>query len=133
MIDKAGHIVTNYHVVQGAQHVHVSFSNHEQLVARVVGRDRSTDVARPAGEGPVACAHAARARQLEPRAGRRRRRRDRRIRSARIARSRPGIVSAVQRSIFAPNGAPIDNVIQTDAALDRGNSGGPLLDARRAA
>ncbi len=41
-----------------------------------------------------------------------------------------GIVSALQRSITAPNGAPIDHVIQTDAALNHGNSGGPLLDAR---
>src|SRR5205823_6803013 len=41
-----------------------------------------------------------------------------------------GIVSALQRRIFAPNGAPIDHVIQTDAALNHGNSGGPLLNAR---
>jgi S1-C subfamily serine protease len=41
-----------------------------------------------------------------------------------------GIVSALDRSIAAPNGASIDHVIQTDAALNRGNSGGPLLNAR---
>src|SRR5213079_193491 len=41
-----------------------------------------------------------------------------------------GIVSALQRRIFAPNGAAIDHVIQTDAALNHGNSGGPLLNAR---
>jgi putative serine protease PepD len=41
-----------------------------------------------------------------------------------------GIVSALQRSIVAPNGAPIEHVIQTDAALNHGNSGGPLLNAR---
>src|SRR5205085_12003166 len=38
-----------------------------------------------------------------------------------------GIVSALQRSITAPNGDPLENVIQTDAAINPGNSGGPLL------
>ena len=41
-----------------------------------------------------------------------------------------GIVSALERQIVAPNGAPIDHVIQTDAALNHGNSGGPLLNSR---
>jgi S1-C subfamily serine protease len=41
-----------------------------------------------------------------------------------------GIVSALQRQIIAPNGYPIDKVIQTDAAINKGNSGGPLLNAR---
>ena len=41
-----------------------------------------------------------------------------------------GIVSALQRVIQAPNSYSIDHVIQTDAALNKGNSGGPLLDAR---
>ena len=45
MIDKAGHVVTNYHVVAGARAVEVSFSNNESLKARIVGTDPSTDVA----------------------------------------------------------------------------------------
>ena len=128
VIDKAGHVVTNYHVVQGAQQVHVSFSNNEQLAARVVGRDPSTDVA--------VLEVKAQSRALTPlelgdsngvRVG-----------DAVVAIGNPlgedrsvtsGIVSARQRRIVAPNGAPIDNVIQTDAALNHGNSGGPLLDA----
>ena len=129
VIDKAGHIVTNYHVVEGAQQVHVSFSNNEQLEARVIGRDPATDVA--------VLQVKAQSRALTPlelgdsnlvRVG-----------DAVVAIGNPlgedrsvtsGIVSARQRRIVAPNGAPIDNVIQTDAALNHGNSGGPLLDAR---
>ena len=45
VIDKAGHIVTNYHVVQGAKSVQVSFSNGENVKASVVGTDPSTDIA----------------------------------------------------------------------------------------
>src|SRR2546429_540714 len=45
VIDKAGHVVTNYHVVQGVQRVEVSFSSNERLPARIVGRDPSTDIA----------------------------------------------------------------------------------------
>ncbi len=129
VIDKAGHIVTNYHVVQGATRVEVSFSNDERLPARVIGRDPSTDTAVLEVE--------TRARALTPlllgdsdqvRVG-----------DAVVALGNPlgedrsitsGIVSALQRSTVAPNGAAIDHVIQTDAALNHGNSGGPLLNAR---
>ena len=129
VIDKSGHIVTNYHVVQGAQRVQVSFSDNERLNARVVGRDPATDVA--------VLQVKARSRALTPlllgnsdavRVG-----------DAVLAIGNPlgedrsvtsGIVSALQRRIYSPNGAPIDNVIQTDAALNHGNSGGPLLNAR---
>ncbi|MDP9261671.1 MAG: trypsin-like peptidase domain-containing protein [Actinomycetota bacterium] len=129
VIDKAGHIVTNYHVVRGAQRVQVSFSNNERLAAQVVGRDPATDVA--------VLQVKAQSRALTPldlgnsdavRVG-----------DAVVAIGNPlgedrsitsGIVSALQRRIFAPNGAPIDNVIQTDAALNHGNSGGPLLNTR---
>src|SRR5438034_10292040 len=45
VIDKAGHIVTNYHVIEGARSVSVSFSNNESMKARIVGSDPSTDVA----------------------------------------------------------------------------------------
>jgi len=128
VIDKAGHIVTNFHVVQGAERVQVSFSNHERLAARIVGRDPSTDVAVLQVD--------AQSRALTPlQLGNS----DRvRVGDSVVAIGNPlgedrsitsGIVSALQRRIYAPNGAPIDNVIQTDAALNHGNSGGPLLDA----
>src|SRR5919204_194733 len=45
VIDKAGHIVTNYHVIAGAKSVEVSFSNHDSMKARIVGVDPSTDLA----------------------------------------------------------------------------------------
>ncbi|HVD48741.1 MAG TPA: trypsin-like peptidase domain-containing protein, partial [Gaiellaceae bacterium] len=45
VIDKAGHIVTNYHVVQGARSVDVSFSNNESMKAKIIGTDPSTDIA----------------------------------------------------------------------------------------
>ena len=129
VIDKAGHILTNYHVVTNASRVEVSFSNDERLPARVIGRDPSTDTAvlqvraLPRALTPlelgdsdlvnVGDAVVAIGNPLGE---------DRSITS--------GIVSALQRSIVAPNGAAIDHVIQTDAALNHGNSGGPLLNAR---
>ena len=129
VIDKAGHIVTNYHVVEGARRVDVSFSNNESKKASVVGVDPSTDIAVLQVD--------AHGRALTPltlgnsdlvRVG-----------DAVVAIGNPlgydrtvtaGIVSALQRVIQSPNSYSIDHVIQTDAALNRGNSGGPLLNAR---
>jgi S1-C subfamily serine protease len=127
VIDKAGHIVTNYHVVQGAQRLQVSFSGQDQIAATVVGSDPSTDTA--------VLKIDQHARALQPlelgdssavRVG-----------DSVFAIGNPfgltrtltsGIVSAVQRQISAPNTLAIDNAIQTDAAINHGNSGGPLLD-----
>jgi len=128
VIDKSGHIVTNYHVVQGARKVEVSFSNHESLPARIVGADPSTDIAilqvstSARALTPLALGNSD-AVQVGDQV---------------LAIGNPfgldrtataGIVSALQRPIQAPNGDEIDHVIQTDAALNHGNSGGPLLDA----
>ena len=129
VIDKAGHIITNYHVIEGARSVEVSFSNNESMKARIVGADPSTDVA--------VLQVKARSRALTPLAlgnsdlvhvG-----------DAVVAIGNPfglertvtaGIVSALQRVIPAPNSYSIDHVIQTDAPINKGNSGGPLLDAQ---
>jgi S1-C subfamily serine protease len=128
VIDKAGHIVTNFHVVRGATKVYVSFSGQDQLAGTVVGVDPSTDIAVLTIQ-----AHASALTPLElgnsdaVRVG-----------DTVYAIGNPfgytrtltsGIVSAVQRRITAPNTLPIDNAIQTDAAINHGNSGGPLLDA----
>ena len=129
VIDKAGHVVTNYHVIEGASKVEVSFSGNDEMPATVIGRDPSTDIA-------VLRIKRAQGRALTPlelgnsdvvRVG-----------DAVVAIGNPfglertvtaGIVSALQREITAPNGFAIDRVIQTDAAINHGNSGGPLLNA----
>jgi S1-C subfamily serine protease len=129
VMDKAGHIVTNYHVVANARSVEVSFSNSDNLKARVVGSDPSTDIAVLQVD--------ARSRALTPlpfgnsdnvHVG-----------DSVVAIGNPlgydrsvtaGIVSAVQRAISAPNQFPIDHVIQTDAPINHGNSGGPLINSR---
>jgi S1-C subfamily serine protease len=126
VIDKAGHIVTNYHVVEGAKAVQVSFSNGDNVKARLVGTDPSTDVA--------VLQVQAHSRALTPliwgdsdaaQVG-----------DSVVAIGNPfgysrsasaGIVSAINRPLTAPNDFPIEHAIQTDAALNHGNSGGPLL------
>jgi len=128
VIDKAGHIVTNYHVVQGARQVEVSFSNNESVKAQVVGTDPSSDLA--------VLQVKVNSRALTPlslgdsdgvRVG-----------DSVVAIGNPfgldrtvtaGIVSALQRQITSPNEYAIDHVIQTDAPINHGNSGGPLLNA----
>jgi S1-C subfamily serine protease len=126
--DKAGHIVTNFHVVQGAKSIQVSFSNHDSMNAHVVGVDPSTDVAVLKVD--------AKARALTPLTlGNSD---DVSVGDSVVAIGNPfgldrsvtaGIVSALQREVQAPNAYPIDHVIQTDAAINHGNSGGPLLNA----
>ncbi len=129
VIDKAGHIVTNYHVIEGAEQIEVSFSNQDTLRATLVGSDPSTDIAvlrvdaSSRGLTPLALGDSGVVRVGDPVVA---------IGNpfglARTATA--GIVSAVQeRTITAPNGYPIDHVIQTDAPINSGNSGGPLLNA----
>ena len=129
VIDKTGHIVTNYHVVQGAGKINVSFSNGASTKATVVGVDPSSDLA-------VLKVDAS-SRALTPlQLGNSD---DMRVGDPVVAIGNPfgldrtvtaGIVSAIQRAITAPNGYTIDHVIQTDAAINHGNSGGPLLNRR---
>ena len=129
VIDKAGYIVTNYHVVQGAQNVEVGFSNRQSFKARVVGTDASTDIAllkvnansRALTPLPFGDSDAVRVGDQVVAIGN----------PFGLERSvTAGIVSALQRQIVSPNFLTIDHVIQTDAAINRGNSGGPLIDAR---
>src|SRR5918992_5606994 len=130
VLDKAGHIVTNFHVIDGAEEIEVSFSNQDTLKARLVGTDPSTDLAvlrvesSSRGLTPLELGNSDLVR----------------VGDEVVAIGNPfgldrtataGIVSAVQeRTITAPNGYPIDHVIQTDAPINTGNSGGPLLNDR---
>jgi S1-C subfamily serine protease len=129
VIDKTGHIVTNYHVVEGASDVTVSFSNRDTVKAEVVGSDPSTDLAvlrvgtAASALTPLPLGNSDSVQVGDPV----------------VAIGNPfgldrtvtsGIVSAVQRLITAPNRFTIDHVIQTDAAINHGNSGGPLINAR---
>jgi putative serine protease PepD len=131
LLDRDGHIVTNEHVVEGAQAIRVRLGDHGSPVdAQLVGADPSTDVAllkidsgAVGSAKPLALGDSA---QLQ-------------IGQSAIAIGSPfglegtlttGIVSALHRQIQSPSGQTIDGAIQTDAAINPGNSGGPLLDAR---
>jgi S1-C subfamily serine protease len=129
VIDTQGHILTNAHVVDGADKITVTLGkNGSPIPAHVVGKDTSTDVAvlqvnAPSNElHPVQLGDSSQVNVGDPV----------------VAIGNPfgldrtataGIVSALQREIKAPNGFTIRNVIQTDAPINPGNSGGPLLDA----
>ena len=128
VLDRDGYILTNDHVVDGAQTVRVRFGEGSPITARVVGVDQSTDLALikidPAGRKltPLALGSSKGLKVGQPA----------------IAIGSPfrlegtlttGVISALGRSIQAPNNFSIDNVVQTDAAINPGNSGGPLLDA----
>jgi putative serine protease PepD len=127
--DRQGHIVTNEHVVDGADSVNVTFSNGATYKATVVGSDPSTDLAvirvdAPASLlKPIAVGDSS---QVQ-------------VGDGVVAIGSPfgldqtvtsGIVSALHRQMDAPNGFTINDSIQTDAAINHGNSGGPLLNLR---
>jgi S1-C subfamily serine protease len=135
VIDDKGHIVTNAHVVEGAEELTVSFGDEATTVkAKIVGEDKSSDIAvikvNPDAKAlkgvdltPLTFADS---RQLQ-------------VGDPVLAIGNPygldrtlttGVVSALQREIPSLNDFTITDVIQTDAAVNPGNSGGPLLDAQ---
>jgi putative serine protease PepD len=125
--DTKGDVLTNEHVVDGASTVRVKFSDGSSYKATVVGTDTSTDLAvlhvnAPASKlQPLVLADSSNVA----------------VGDGVVAIGNPfgldgtvtsGIVSAVGRQISAPDNTPIVGAIQTDAAINHGNSGGPLLD-----
>jgi len=127
VIDTEGHLLTNNHVVEGADSIQVKLGSSDTTYeAKVVGADPATDLAMLDVEAPADQLHPltlGKSAQME-------------VGDPVVAIGNPfgldrtvtsGIVSALQRQIEAPDGFSITNVIQTDAAINPGNSGGPLI------
>ncbi len=127
LIDRDGHILTNAHVVDDSEDITVTFSDGTEEEASILGLDKSTDLAVlkigsvPEGVRPVPLGSSG---GLV-------------VGQEVVAIGNPyglertattGIVSALERTIESPNGFTIQNTIQTDAAINQGNSGGPLFD-----
>jgi len=130
VIDGAGHILTNYHVVDGASQVTVTLHDGGVISAQVVGSDRESDIALLQVEAgklggisplPLADSDTVRPGQMA------------------IALGSPfglegsitvGIVSGLGRSLESIGERPILDMLQTDAAINPGNSGGPLLNSK---
>jgi S1-C subfamily serine protease len=127
ILDKAGHVLTNFHVVENANRgIKVQLSNKRSYDAKVVGTDKVHDLALLQIDAPnlepVTLANSS----------------DLSVGQKVYAIGNPfglsgtmtrGIISSI-RTIGSPEGAPIEDAIQTDAAINPGNSGGPLLNSR---
>lgn len=127
--DKDGHIVTNYHVIMNINKAVVTLKNGKRYQASLVGTAASYDIAvlkiRPVKHllKPIDLGTS----------------RDLKVGQTVYAIGNPfgldwtmtkGIISALERSMYATNGVPIKHMIQTDASINPGNSGGPLLNSR---
>jgi S1-C subfamily serine protease len=129
LIDSAGHVLTNYHVVEGAQEIEVTLGDHSRYPAKVIGGDPRNDIAllkidlKGKQVTPLPLADSS-ALQVGQRV---------------LAIGNPfgfqstlttGVISALGRLVQTSDQTFIDEAIQTDAAINRGNSGGPLLNSR---
>ncbi|MBB3945800.1 serine protease Do [Rhizobium skierniewicense] len=125
VIDPAGYVVTNNHVIEGADDIEVIFPNGNKLKAKLVGTDTKTDlsVLKVEPKAPLKAVKFGDSRAM-------------RIGDWVMAIGNPfglggslsvGVVSARGRNI---NAGPYDNFIQTDAAINKGNSGGPLFNMK---
>jgi S1-C subfamily serine protease len=125
-ISSDGYVLTNNHVIDKAKKIWVTFRNGNKMEAQLKGRDPSTDIAVIKVDEKLQPLSFADSSTLQPG-------------QIAIAIGNPyglqqtvttGVVSALGRSIRATNGRLIDDVIQTDASLNPGNSGGPLLNSQ---
>ena len=126
ILDKAGHVLTNFHVIADANRIEVMTSDKHHYKATIVGADKTHDLAllqiTAPNLQPVTLSDSA----------------DLVVGQKVYAIGNPfglngtmtrGIISSI-RSIRGPEGSPIEDAIQTDAAINPGNSGGPLLNSR---
>ncbi|MBL8184886.1 MAG: trypsin-like peptidase domain-containing protein [Blastocatellia bacterium] len=127
VIDNEGHILTNYHVIEGAQQVTVNFGGERVYPAKVVGGDPDTDLAVIKVDAPAGALTVVPLGDSDKLT----------VGQKVLAIGNPfgldrtlttGVISGLQRPIRARNNRPIDAAIQTDASINPGNSGGPLLD-----
>ena len=128
VLDKEGHILTNFHVIEGAQQIQVTLANGKSYAAGLVGQDPSNDIAVLRIEAP--------GEELQPITfGDSERLK---VGQKIYAIGNPfglertltmGIISSLNRTLMSRNRRTIKSIIQIDAALNRGNSGGPLLDS----
>jgi S1-C subfamily serine protease len=128
VIDDQGNILTNYHVIEGAQKLTVSFGGDKTYPAKVIGGDPDTDLAVIKVDAPRE------ALKIVPLGDS-----DNLVVGQKVlAIGNPfgldrtlttGVISGLQRPIRARNNHPIEGAIQTDASINPGNSGGPLLDS----
>jgi S1-C subfamily serine protease len=127
ILDKQGHILTNYHVVANARTIEVQTHDKHRYSAQIIGKDRLHDLALLQINAPnLVPAVLASSRDLQ-------------VGQQVYAIGNPfglsgtmtvGIISAIRSVKGAEGGAPIENAIQTDAAINPGNSGGPLLNSQ---
>ncbi|MCU0708206.1 MAG: trypsin-like peptidase domain-containing protein [Pirellula sp.] len=129
IIDQQGHVLTNYHVIEGARDINVTLFNGESYAGELVGQDPDNDIAvlkisaPPEVLFPIAWGDSS----------------NLRVGQHIIAIGNPfglertmstGIISSLNRQITSKTRRQIRSIIQIDAALNQGNSGGPLLNAR---
>jgi S1-C subfamily serine protease len=128
VLDRQGHVLTNFHVVDGAREIQAVLYDGSSHAARVVGIDPATDVAVLKLDAPEAILHPVTFGTSN----------DLRVGQRVFAIGNPfglertlttGIISSLNRSLPTRTGRTIKSIIQTDAAINPGNSGGPLVDS----